>query len=153
MKRVPLREKAGIDKFLKRYGKKATYVDSPYLGNYFRLEDSPNTYWMEDTEGNWYTDAPGFENKGYGPINNLIFDAEQLAPQLRKIYNDYGVDLSDLPDDANRNILMITGDERLNRNISDLLDEGVSPEDYLESFKSTPVNKNIIDGVTTGELR
>lgn len=143
MKRVPLREKAGIDNFLKRYGKKATYVDSPYLGNYFRLENSPNMYWMDDNDGNWYSDAPGFEKKGYGPVNNLIYDVEKFEPQLRKLYADYGISLADIPEGASRNKLQIEGDKRLNtyKNLvkenPDVFFHGESsiPEDALDDYE------------------
>ena len=146
MKFVPKRDRADIDKFLKRYGKTATYVSSPHLGDYMRVSDSPYTYWMDDKDGSWYSDAPGFEKKGYGPINNLIYEVEGYEPQLRKMYADYGVGLGDIPSPANRNILQIKGDQRLNtyKNLvkenPDVFFHGEKsiPEDALDDYEEEP---------------
>lgn len=136
---VPSYEKHNIDTFLKKYNKTGEYIGSTD-GDVLRVDN--NDYWLDEDEGNWYSNAKGFENKGYGPIRNLLFDSLGLAPQLRALYAKYGAPIEDIPENANRNILRLYGDRRLNT-YKNLIKDNASlffpneevPEDALDDYE------------------
>ena len=144
MKRVvPSYDKRIINEFLKRYGKTGTYVSNADGDS---LQVDGNDYWLDIDDGNWHSNAKGFENESYGPLRNLLFDSLKLAPQLRAMYAKYGVPLEDVPENANRNILQLHGDKRLNTYNNLVKDnpdvffpnEKEVPEDALDDYIAEP---------------
>lgn len=142
MKRVvPGYNKQSINSFLKMYGKTPVYV-SDTDGDLFKVDD--NDYWLDPDEGNWHSTAKGFENESYGPIRNLLFDSLKLAPQLRAMYAKYGVPLEDIPENANRNILQMYGNGRLNTYKNLIKD---NPDVFFPNEKEIP--EDALDDYTT----